>query len=95
MGRDGDLARGTLGRRESVAREPWVKGHREPDRRGSTRDRDRDRHRFTHGRECPLTRKGTSGRRERLIFTEGRRKRSWQTGTMALRESAEREPGSD
>jgi len=68
-----------------------VKGRRGPDRCGNTRDRRRDWNRFTQVRGCPSATEGTSGRRERLIFTEGRRKRPWQTGMKAPRESAERE----
>jgi len=60
-------------------------------RSGNTRDRSRARKRSTRARGCPPAVEDTSGRRERLIFTEGRRKRPRQTGKNASRESAKRD----
>jgi hypothetical protein len=57
------------------------RGGEKPDRCGNTRDRIHEiGKRSTHVRGCPSAMEGTSGRRERLIFTEGRRKRPWHPG---------------
>jgi len=96
VGRDGDLARSNLRRSESlavgaagevVARAGFV---------AETHvTASRNRKRLTHERGCPPAVEGISGRTERLIFTEGRRKRPRQPGE-ARRATARRQwPGSD
>jgi hypothetical protein len=72
-----------------------VKGRRGPGRRGNTRDRARDRKRSTHERGCPLAMEGISGLRERLIFTERRRKRSWRPVGLPHAKARSRITGSD
>jgi len=93
MGGDGELARGQCSGdakaefrvdRVRSGAEGWIYAE-------ATRDRVRDQPRRTHARACPPAREGTSGRRERLIFTEGRRTRPWQAGIVASRESADHE----
>jgi len=56
--RGGGQGRGSSSRQPSSFakakfRDPWVNGRRGPDRRGNTRDRERDRYRPTHVRGCP------------------------------------------
>jgi hypothetical protein len=80
------------GRSESNVRESRAKGRRGPEVGAETsRDRTRSRQRSTRVRGCPPAMEGTSGRGRRLIFTEGRTKRSWQPGTNASCESSARE----
>jgi hypothetical protein len=57
----------------------------------TSRDRTRDRQRFTHARERHPAKEGTSGRRIRLIFTERRGKRPRRPGSKASGESAGQE----
>jgi hypothetical protein len=96
VGRDGDLARSNLRRSESlavgaagevVARAGFV---------AETHvTASRNRKRLTRVRGRPPAVEGISGRTERLIFTEGRRKRPRQPGE-ARRATARRQwPGSD
>jgi len=72
-----------------------VKGRRGPGRRGNTRDRARNWRRSTHERGCPLAMEGISGLRERLIFTERRRKRSWRPEGLSHAKARSRISGSD
>jgi len=90
MGGDGDLAHGDFGHRESEAR--GTAGERAP-RANSSR---KHVSAFEIGTDPRVrvgasTMEGTSGRRDRSIFTEGRRTRPRQTGTNAARESAQLE----
>jgi len=79
VGRDGDLARSNL--RESESGTVGAAGE-EVARAGFVAEThvtaSRNRKRLTRVRGCPPAVEGISGRTERLIFTEGRRKRPWQ-----------------
>jgi len=81
MGRDGDLAfynpvrlrKRSAGSRERKGAEGRIVAE-------ASRDRTRDRQRFTRVRECPPSMEGTLGCDLCPIFTEGRCERSWQSG---------------
>jgi len=81
VGRDGDLARSNLRQRESAAGGAAGEGMARAGFVAETHvTASRNRKRLTRARGRPPAVEGTSGRRERLIFTEGRRKRPWQPG---------------
>lgn len=80
-GRDGGLARSNLRHGESQAGGAAGEGAARAGIVAETHvTASRNRNRLTHVRGCPPAMEGTSGRRERLIFTERRRKRPWQSG---------------
>jgi len=81
VGRDGGLARSNLRHRESAAGGAASEGMARAGVVAETHvTASRSRKRLTHVRGRPPAMEGTSGRRERLIFTEGRRKRPRRPG---------------
>jgi len=90
-GRDGGLARSNLRQGESRVGGAAGEGAARAGNVAETHvTASRNRNRLTHERGCPPAMEGTLGRRERLIFTEGRRKRPRQSGKYASCDSTGR-----
>jgi len=90
-GRDGGLARSNLRQGESRVGGAAGEGAARAGIVAETHvTASRSRNRLTHERGCPPAMEGISGRRERLIFTEGRRKRPRHPGKYASCDSTGR-----
>jgi len=96
VGRDGGLARSNLRHRESGVGGAAGEGMARAGFVAETHvTASRNRKRLTRVRGCPPAVEGTSGRTERLIFTEGRRKRPRQPGETHRATARRWSPGSD